>query len=251
MADDRRRGPYRRRCARQQHALPDARRGPRAFARLAAAGPRGQSPARHRPRPRPRPRPSSRSLDPASVATTAAAIGIAGADADRQPPRSGEDRSRQCAHRGDRFRPAVVAVLTCRPFSRGRLDQRQPDDHRFPSSRQPARWNDHGGPPSRAATRLHRRTSFRRCTGAAGSSARSTATVGDACRQHGGGRPRTCRARRSAARAASVNGLDTARARWLLEPAAKARALAELSTRLPAPINDARWLDRLREFITS
>ena len=53
------------------------------------------------------------------------------------------------------------------------------------------------------------------------------------------------------ARAASVNGLATARARWLLDPAAKAHALAELATRLPALISDARWLDSLREFITS
>ncbi len=53
------------------------------------------------------------------------------------------------------------------------------------------------------------------------------------------------------ARAASVNGLDTARAQWLLEPAEKACALAELSTRLPALMSDARWLDCLREFITS
>jgi hypothetical protein len=44
---------------------------------------------------------------------------------------------------------------------------------------------------------------------------------------------------------------DTHAVQWLLEPAAKALALAELSTRLPALMSDARWVACLPEFITS
>jgi hypothetical protein len=48
---------------------------------------------------------------------------------------------------------------------------------------------------------------------------------------------------------AVLNDLDAAGARWLLEPAAKAVALAELTVRLPALAEDARWVACLREFV--
>jgi len=48
-----------------------------------------------------------------------------------------------------------------------------------------------------------------------------------------------------------MTGPDAAQARWLLEPAAKVRALAELSALLPALADDARWVACLPEFSMS
>lgn len=48
-----------------------------------------------------------------------------------------------------------------------------------------------------------------------------------------------------------MNDLDAAHAQWLLDPAAKALALAELSARLPALADDARWVACQFEFVAS